>query len=162
VSGGEHEEAARPARARRAASLAAAVLSGVAAGLGVYTFVYAEGASYLTDDPAACANCHVMRTHHDAWTRSTHHAVASCNDCHAPHAGRVAALAVKARNGLKHSLAFTTGLFHEPIRIGPANRGVTESACRYCHEDVVLAIDADPAGRELECIRCHAAVGHDL
>jgi len=38
--------------------LAAAVLVGIAAGLGVYTFVYAKGYSYITNDPAACANCH--------------------------------------------------------------------------------------------------------
>ena len=31
---------------------------GVIAGIGGYTFVYAKGASYLTNDPAACANCH--------------------------------------------------------------------------------------------------------
>jgi hypothetical protein len=30
-------------------------------GLGGYTFVYAEGGSYFSDDPRACVNCHVMR-----------------------------------------------------------------------------------------------------
>ena len=34
-----------------AAGLALAVAVGVAAGLGGYTFVYAKGASYLTNDP---------------------------------------------------------------------------------------------------------------
>jgi cytochrome c nitrite reductase small subunit len=34
---------------------------GVVIGLGGYTFLYARGASYLTDHPAACANCHIMR-----------------------------------------------------------------------------------------------------
>jgi hypothetical protein len=33
------------------------VVIGVAVGIGVYTFAYAKGWSYLTDDPAACANC---------------------------------------------------------------------------------------------------------
>jgi cytochrome c nitrite reductase small subunit len=28
---------------------------GVVAGIGGYTFVYAKGGSYLTNDPAACA-----------------------------------------------------------------------------------------------------------
>src|SRR5688572_23773077 len=42
-----------------AALFAAAIAIGAAAGVGGFTFVYAEGASYLTDDPAACANCHV-------------------------------------------------------------------------------------------------------
>lgn len=38
------------------AAVAVAVLVGVALGLGAFTFVYARGASYLTNDPAACAN----------------------------------------------------------------------------------------------------------
>ena len=36
-------------------------------GIGAYTFVYARGASYLTNDPAACVNCHVMREPYDGW-----------------------------------------------------------------------------------------------
>ena len=39
---------------------------GIAVGLGGYTFVYARGYSYLTNDPAACANCHVMEDHYRA------------------------------------------------------------------------------------------------
>ena len=35
--------------------VAAAALVGVAGGLGLYTFVYAKGYSYITNDPAACA-----------------------------------------------------------------------------------------------------------
>jgi nitrate/TMAO reductase-like tetraheme cytochrome c subunit len=45
------------------------VALGVAVGVGVYTFAYARGWSYLTDDPAACANCHVMREQFDGWLR---------------------------------------------------------------------------------------------
>ena len=37
------------------------VIIGIAVGIGVYTFAYAKGWSYFTDDPAACANCHVMQ-----------------------------------------------------------------------------------------------------
>ena len=43
-----------------AALVAAAATVGLAAGVGAYTFGYARAASYLTDDPKACANCHVM------------------------------------------------------------------------------------------------------
>ena len=60
------------------------VVIGVAVGIGAYTFVYARGWSYLTDDPAACANCHVMREQFDGWLKSSHRAVATCNDCHTP------------------------------------------------------------------------------
>jgi cytochrome c nitrite reductase small subunit len=138
----------------------AAVLLGVAVGVGAYTFVYARGASYLTNDPAACVNCHIMREQFDGWTASSHRSVAVCNDCHAPH-DLVGKYATKALNGFWHSFAFTTGRFHEPIRITQRNRDVTEETCRYCHADVVTAIDAAPAeGQQLGCISCHRSVGH--
>lgn len=136
------------------------LLLGTALGVGAYTFYYAEGASYLTDDPEACVNCHVMRDQFDGWLKSGHHHVATCNDCHTPK-GFVSKYYVKARNGWHHSVAFTTGRFHEPIRITPFNRAVTQGACRQCHSEVVAQIDAHPGVRgELDCIRCHRQVGH--
>src|SRR2546422_11545383 len=71
---------------------------GVAIGIGVYTLAYAKGWSYLTDDPAACANCHVMREQFDGWLKSSHRSVATCNSCHTP-ANFVGKYATKASNG---------------------------------------------------------------
>jgi cytochrome c nitrite reductase small subunit len=140
---------------------AGGVLLGVAAGVGGYTFVYARGASYLRDDPAACANCHVMGDHFAAWGRSSHHGVATCNDCHTP-ASLVPKYLVKASNGFWHSYAFTTGDFPEPLRIKPGNRAVTEGACRACHRDIVDQIDpaTDVEHGALPCLGCHRDVGH--
>jgi cytochrome c nitrite reductase small subunit len=141
-------------------SFVVVVLGGAAAGIGAYTFVYAKGASYLTNDPAACANCHVMQEQLDGWMKSSHRAVAVCNDCHAPHdlAGKYL---TKVRNGFWHSFYFTTGGFHEPIRITDHDRAVTEGTCRSCHAEIVAAIDHAPAGgRLLECTGCHRSVGH--
>lgn len=132
---------------------------GVALGLGAFTFVYARGASYLSDDPAACANCHVMRPQFEAWQKSSHHAVAVCNDCHAPPGG-VAKYYTKALNGYHHSLAFTTGDFHEPIRITSRNREITEAQCRRCHAATVDAMGTHGGGAGVSCIRCHDSVGH--
>lgn len=142
------------------ASVVLGSVVGVPAGLGIYTFIYAQGASYLTNDPAACANCHIMRGHYDGYRKSTHHAVAVCNDCHAPDdlAGKYW---TKGSNGYRHSLAFTTGWFHEPIQITESNRRITERACRRCHQDIVQAIDTvHREGDSLSCIRCHGSVGH--
>ena len=137
-----------------------AALLGAAAGLGIYTFIYAKGYSYLTNNPAACANCHVMNEQYDGWVKSSHRAVAECNDCHTP-PGFMAKYATKAVNGFRHSLFFTTGGFHEPIRITPMNRAIAESACRHCHGDIVEAMVAAGAGRgDVSCIRCHGSVGH--
>jgi cytochrome c nitrite reductase small subunit len=133
---------------------------GVAAGLGGFTFVYAKGASYLTDNPNACANCHVMNEQLDGWTKSSHRAVAVCNDCHTPH-DFIGKYATKARNGFWHSFYFTSGTFPEPIQITPPSLAVTEQTCRDCHGDIAEAIDGPHRGdRDSACTRCHRGVGH--
>ena len=157
------------------AAFIAVVTIGVALGLGAFTFVYARGYSYLSHDAAACANCHIMREHYDAWNKSSHKAVASCNDCHTPH-DLVGKYMTKARNGFWHSFYFTTGRYPDPLRITERNRRITERACRGCHEEIVAAIDPDPRARgtssarvgaasahasePANCIRCHQYVGH--
>jgi len=148
-------------RGANAALLSVATLVGLAGGVGAYTFVYARGASYLTDEPTACANCHVMEEQLAGWQRSSHRAVAVCNDCHTP-PGLVPKYLTKAINGFNHSLAFTSGRFPEPILITPRNRRVTESACRKCHAPVVDAIDAhgETSDTPLACLACHRDVGH--
>jgi len=144
----------------RAAAVGAAVGVGLLIGLAGYTFVYARGYSYLTNDPAACANCHIMREQYDGWVAASHRRAAGCNDCHTPH-DVVGKWATKARNGFWHSFYFTTGAFHEPIQITGRNRAVTESACRACHAQIVDAIDPSAHGdRRLACTSCHASVGH--
>jgi cytochrome c nitrite reductase small subunit len=144
---------------KRGALLVLAILLGTAAGVGAYTFVYAKGASYLTNDPRACVNCHVMNEQFDGWVKGSHRSVAACNDCHTP-PGLVAKYTTKALNGFWHSFAFTTGRFHEPIEVTPRNRAVTESACRHCHQPIVEAIEAHATSEGLPCLRCHASVGH--
>lgn len=143
--------------------LAVLGLIGVSAGLGAFTFVYARGGSYLSNDPAACANCHVMKEQLDAWTKSSHRSVATCNDCHAPHT-LFGKYATKAINGFNHSLMFTLGGFHEPIKIGDRNRRIAENSCRYCHQALVSSIGAaehfNEASGEPRCTSCHPSVGH--
>jgi cytochrome c nitrite reductase small subunit len=135
-------------------------LLGIPAGVGAFTFVYAKGFSYLSTDPRACVNCHVMREQYDGWIAGSHRVAAVCNDCHAPH-DVVGKYWTKARNGFWHSFYFTTGRFLEPIQITRHNREVTEGACRHCHTDIVQAIDASPhRGAALSCLGCHASVGH--
>ena len=65
-------------------ALCCAVATGVLGGLGAFTFGYGDGAAYLQNDPQSCANCHVMQPQLDSWTKSSHKAVATCNDCHLP------------------------------------------------------------------------------
>ena len=145
---------------RGVVGIAVGLAVGLLLGLGGYTFVYARGASYLTNNPDACNNCHVMREQFDGWQRSSHRSVAVCNDCHAPHT-LVGKYVTKARNGFWHSFYFTTGTFPDPIRITARNAEITESACRSCHADIVRAIDTSPRpGEPLRCVSCHRNVGH--
>jgi cytochrome c nitrite reductase small subunit len=144
---------------------AATVLAGISVGVAGFTFVYARGGSYLGNDPAACANCHVMRPQLEGWVKSSHHNVAVCNDCHTP-PGLVPKYATKALNGFMHSMAFTTGRFPEPLQITERNRRVTEAACRGCHQPIVDVIERAPSGSghagaaQTSCIACHPSVGH--
>ncbi len=145
---------------RLLAGIVVGVAIGTAAGVGGYTFLYAKGASYLTNRAEACANCHVMREQYESWLKSSHRLAATCNDCHTPH-DLIGKYLTKASNGYHHSLAFTSGNFVEPIRIKPHNLEITEKACRHCHEEIVAAIDFDPVHDSARsCVRCHDSVGH--
>lgn len=135
------------------------VATGVAAGIGSYTFRYAEGLSYFSTDPAACVNCHIMRPQYDAWQKSSHHAVARCIDCHLPHEF-LAKYVAKAENGYRHSEKFTTGHFAEPIMVQARGREILQANCVGCHADVTHELATAPRGSELECVHCHSGVGH--
>ena len=147
-------------------SLILGIAIGMAVGLGVYTFVYAKGASYLMNDPASCANCHIMNEQYDGWLKSSHRAVATCNDCHTP-ANFFGKYLTKASNGFWHSFYFTTGGFHDPIQIKKRNLEITEQACQKCHDNITQAIATDYSGphstregESVSCVRCHRSVGH--
>jgi cytochrome c nitrite reductase small subunit len=142
-------------------ALLAAVCLGVVLGLGLYTFGYAEGLSYFSSDPKACANCHVMNPEYDSWVKSSHHIVARCVDCHLPHA-LPAKLLAKAESGYHHSKGFTLEDFHEPIMIKQKNAQILQDACLGCHADLVHGIVAGSTTDEnaVRCVHCHRGVGH--
>ncbi len=134
------------------------IFSGLAIGMGIYTFVYARGYSYLSDSPGVCANCHIMNEQYDGWIKGSHHGVAVCNDCHTPE-GFIGKYFTKALNGYNHSYAFTTGDFHEPVRINDRNREITENACRKCHGEFVEMAE-HASSEKISCLRCHSSAGH--
>jgi cytochrome c nitrite reductase small subunit len=141
--------------------VALAIVLGISLGLGGYTFYYAQGLSYFSTDPVACANCHIMRDEYDSWNRSSHHAVAACVDCHLPHE-LVPKYMAKASNGWHHSKGFTLQDFHEPIMIKPANAAILQESCLKCHGDLVHEIVAGSttANDAVSCVHCHNNVGH--
>lgn len=141
--------------------LVLAIAVGVAAGIGGFTFKYAEGLSYFKTDPRACVNCHIMQPQYDAWQKASHHTVAVCVDCHLPHSFVPKYLA-KAENGWRHGERFTTQKFAEPIVVQRKGREILQENCVRCHEDLVHDIARAPSarGEEVSCIHCHANVGH--
>lgn len=138
-----------------------ACLLGTLIGVGSFTFQYAEGLSYFSTDPKACMNCHIMTPQYESWLKSSHHAAASCVDCHLPHTFFAKYIA-KAENGYHHSKAFTMQDFHEPIMIKEKNSGILQKNCVDCHDDMVHDLFrqdiTDPGA--VSCIHCHADVGH--
>lgn len=134
-----------------------------------YTAYDAHATSYLSNDPKACINCHVMNEQYDGWSSSSHHSRATCNDCHLPHDSLVNKLLVKSENGYRHSLRFTLQDFHEPIQITPADRQVVIDNCVRCHESMTHEIrraapghgaEAESISGGVDCIHCHASVAH--
>ena len=138
-----------------------AILLGMLAGIGGFTFLYAEGLSYMSDDPKVCVNCHIMQPQYDSWQKASHHTVATCVDCHLPHSFFRKYLS-KAENGYHHSRAFTFQDFHEPIMITAKSRRILQENCLNCHGGLVheqIARAADGSG-EVRCVHCHSSVGH--
>jgi cytochrome c nitrite reductase small subunit len=139
------------------------LLVGLVAGVGLFTFGYAEGLSYFSTDPKACVNCHIMRDEYDSWQKSSHHAHAACVDCHLPH-DFIPKMIAKADNGYRHSNAFTFQNFHEPIQLIKRSSAILQKNCERCHADFVCEIlqrgpnESDRAN----CVKCHMSVGHSL
>jgi cytochrome c nitrite reductase small subunit len=138
-----------------------ACLLGIPAGVGAFTFVYAKGFSYLSTDPKACVNCHVMNQQYDGWLKSGHRHTATCVECHLPHAG-LGKWVAKAEHGFRHSAAFTLQNFKEPIQITPRDLEIVRENCVRCHEALVEAVVDAPGRRhgDLACMHCHTGVGH--
>ena len=145
--------------ATQRARLTLAIVIGISAGIAGYTFVYARGYSYLSNDPKACANCHIMSEQYSAWLASSHRSVAGCNDCHTP-PDFVGKWVTKGTNGFWHSYYFTSGTFPDPIQITPKSAAITERACRKCHDEMAAAIDGIHSNQEASCLKCHRSVGH--
>ena len=134
---------------------------GIFLGASLFTFYFGQGFSYLSKNPRACANCHIMSEQFASWQKSSHKAVAGCIDCHLP-SGTMAKWGAKILNGYNHSAAFTLQNFHEPIRIHARNRRLLQANCVRCHSSLVAGMmNRVPAdGDERRCAVCHRQVGH--
>lgn len=151
------------------AALVLGAIAGALAGSAGYTARSARATSYLSDDPRACTNCHIMNDQYNAWSSGPHHARASCNDCHVPHDSVLSKYYVKAEHGYRHSKGFTFNNFHEPIQMTPSSREVVVDNCVRCHEAMTHEIRnaasptsarAGDASQGVDCLHCHSSMGH--
>lgn len=135
--------------------------AGAFAGMMLYVLRISAAASYLSDDPKACINCHIMIPEYASWQRSSHARVATCNDCHVPHNNLLATYYFKAKDGMRHSAIFTLRREPQVILAIPESRRVIQENCIRCHssviEDVVTPLHGD---FDRFCVDCHREVPH--
>lgn len=148
-------------------SLAVFVL---ALGLFVYLVNASKALSYLSSDPKACINCHVMNPQYATWQHSSHAANASCVECHLPTGSFIEKYISKAKDGWNHSVAFTLGSFDHSMKISADGARRVQENCISCHASLSSTLlenaDAyhnfgDPKGTsDRMCWECHQSVPH--
>ncbi|MCL1861694.1 MAG: cytochrome c nitrite reductase small subunit [Proteobacteria bacterium] len=114
------------------------LLGGVAAGLGLYSMYTARIFSYLSDDPAACVNCHIMSAAYKSWERSSHSKWTNCKDCHVPQYNKLAGLLFEAKDGLHHAAVLLTNNVPTAPRPLAGAAKVIQSNCVRCHTQLTL------------------------
>lgn len=147
--------------------MAAAISMGAFLGLGFYVLKLSNATSYLSDDPKACINCHVMMPQYLTWNKSSHREVASCNDCHVPHNNVFNQYYFKAMDGLYHSTIFTFRAEPEVIKAREASAEVIQNNCIRCHDNritdpkIAATVENHDFHRtDRTCWECHREVPH--
>lgn len=141
----------------------------IAVGYFVYVLDQSKALSYLSKDPKACINCHVMNTQYATWQHSSHKNV-SCIECHLPTENFVDTYVAKAKDGWNHSVAFTLNTYDNAMKISDDGAMRVQKNCISCHSKLVstLVTNSDnnhnfkegevATGRK--CWECHKSVPH--
>lgn len=135
------------------------ILLGIITGLGFHIIYIANAVSYLSDDPRACVNCHVMNPEYSTWQKSSHGRVTVCNDCHVPHNNIISKYLFKASDGLRHSFMFTFRLEPQVIQIKQAGKDAVQQNCIRCHSQLVENIKVKHE-EGVYCYTCHRETPH--
>lgn len=145
----------------------AIVILGSIVGLGLFLAKESEVVSYMTDDPKACVNCHVMTSEYNSWMHSSHREVASCNGCHVPHDNIANTYFFKAKDGLYHASVFTMRNEPQVIFMKEASQEVVQQNCIRCHQQQITDtkltswVEAHQGNRtDRQCWDCHREVPH--
>ena len=140
---------------------------GIFVGLGFYVLYLSKAASYLSDNPETCVNCHVMAPQFATYQHSSHREVATCNDCHVPHNNIFNKYFFKAKDGLRHASMFALRMEPEVIFILEEGKKVVHNNCIRCHSqtltDPKLASQVPMHAHNTQdrvCWECHREVPH--
>ncbi|MGL1930418.1 MAG: cytochrome c nitrite reductase small subunit [Desulfotalea sp.] len=135
----------------------------------VYLLNASKALSYLSTDPKACINCHVMNAQYASWQHSSHASRATCIECHLPTDGFVDKYIAKARDGWNHSVAFTLDTYQPRIQISEDGANRVQKNCVSCHSTLTAVIrgtedkyhdfKGGPA-QDRRCWDCHKTVPH--
>lgn len=143
------------------------ILLGIFVGLLLFVLHAARATSYLSDDPKACVNCHVMAPQYATWERGSHGRFTTCNDCHVPQDNFLNKYLFKASDGLRHSYMFTFRLEPQVIRIKNAGKKAVQQNCIRCHSNIIhpISLRAISAKSIIEkeeryCWDCHRETPH--
>lgn len=146
----------------------AVVIAGVVGGLGLYGICASRTWSYLSDNPSACVNCHIMAPYYATWSHSAHSRNATCNDCHVPHENAARKWFFKGTDGLRHAAIFTMKGEPQVIRARDESAEVIMNNCIRCHTQLNTEFVATGridhgmamAGEGKACWDCHREVPH--
>jgi len=144
------------------------IFGGIISGLGIYIIYLSRVHSYLSDDPSACVNCHVMTPYYQTWFHNSHSKWTNCNDCHVPHDNVFNKYYFKAKDGLYHSTIFTLNLEPIAIRAKEASSNVIMDNCIRCHNQInnefvktgMITFTETTKGMGKACWDCHSTVAH--
>jgi len=143
------------------------ILLGIFFGFVFFVLYISNAASYISDEPKTCVNCHVMYPQYASWSHSSHFRATTCNDCHVPHNNFVNKYYFKAKDGLRHSTMFTLRLEPQVIQIKEAGNNVVQQNCKRCHSELVSMVALTEVtgenyneGKGHRCWDCHRDVPH--
>ena len=117
--------------------LAVFIVLGILVGLAAYVFYISNAASYLSDKPDTCINCHVMNPQYATWFHSSHRERATCNDCHVPHDNVFNKYFFKAKDGMRHASIFTLRNEPQVIFIKEEGAKAVQQNCVRCHNNLI-------------------------
>jgi cytochrome c nitrite reductase small subunit len=143
------------------------IVLGIMVGMIIHVLNISNAASYLSDTPETCVNCHVMYPEYATWEKGSHGRVTTCNDCHVPQDNIIEKYLFKASDGLRHASMFTFRMEPQVIRIKNAGRNTVQENCIRCHSNYLHPISLRAIGAksiyeesDRVCWDCHRETPH--